>query len=321
MFRTPLSLVPSTHPITLNSKVLSLGSCFADFIGGRLVKNKFNILVNPFGVIFHPLAQFNIISLALKGKQPPEDTYICNQGVWYNYLFHGSISHTSRVDLEKLVKLRLQELKAQLQELEFLLLTFGTAIQYQHLKTGQVVANCHKVPSQEFDKVLTPIDKIVQAFHKLWSDWGASRPQVILSVSPIRHIKEGLLNNSVSKSTLRVACEQMVESNTMVDYFPGFEIMIDDLRDYRFFERDMIHPNDTARNYIWELFKENYLDQTAREFIEQWQKICLSLEHRPFHPHTPAHQEFLQKALKNIEQLPASIDTTKEIALLKKNLI
>ena len=320
MFRTPVSLVPSTSLLTLDSKILSMGSCFADFIGGKLTKNKFHILVNPFGVIFHPLAQFRILDLALKAKQPPENTYICNQGVWYNYLFHGSISHTSKSGLEKLIRQRLDELNAQLRDLEILLLTFGTAVQYQHLETGHTVANCHKIPQQEFEKSLTPIKVIVREFQHLWSSWGTSRPQIILSVSPIRHIKEGLLKNSASKSVLRVACEEITENQSMIDYFPGFEIMMDDLRDYRFFEKDMIHPNDTARDYIWDLFKENFLDQSARDFVKQWHKISLNLEHCPFHPHTPAHQQFLQKTLKQIEQLPANIDTKEEIALLKKDL-
>ena len=202
MFRTPVSLVPSKHPISLENKILSIGSCFADFIGKRLAQNKFQILSNPCGIVYHPLAQFKILKLSLKEIQPPETTFVNNQGIWYNYLFHSSISHSSRPELEKLIKRKLQALRKQLDSLDFLLLTFGTSIQYRHLQTDQVVANCHKVPSAEFDKSLTPIKTIVEAFNQVQSDLNLASTQVLLSVSPIRHLKEGLLNNSLSKSVL-----------------------------------------------------------------------------------------------------------------------
>ncbi len=320
MFRTPVSLVPSASPITLNNGVLSIGSCFADFIGEKLAKNKFEILVNPFGIVFHPLAQFRILELALTDALPPKNTYICHQGIWYNFFFHSSIAHTSRVGLEERISQGMEQLKTKIADLEVLMLTFGTAVQYQHLKTGYMVANCHKVPHQEFEKSLTSSETITKEYHQLCTTWGSTMPQVILSVSPIRHLKEGMLLNSASKCTLRVAVEELVKNNSMISYFPGFEIMMDDLRDYRFFESDMIHPNDTAREYIWDLFKENFLDQPARNFIEQWHKIMLNLAHRPFHPQSSTHQEFLQKTLKLIKQLPANIDATLEVASLKKNL-
>lgn len=320
MFRTPVSLVPSKHPISLENKILSIGSCFADFIGKRLAQNKFQILSNPCGIVYHPLAQFKILELSLKEIQPPETTFVNNQGIWYNYLFHSSISHSSRLELEKLIKRKLQELRKQLNSLDFLLLTFGTSIQYRHLQTDQVVANCHKVPSAEFDKSLTPIKTIVEAFNQVQSDLNQVSTQVLLSVSPIRHIKEGLLNNSLSKSVLRVACEQITKSNNMVEYFPGYEIMMDDLRDYRYFEQDMIHPNNTARDYIWDLFGKNYLDDSAKIFVKQWKDISARIEHRPFHPQSPAHQEFIQNTLELFKQLPENIDTSDEIAQFKQNV-
>jgi hypothetical protein len=320
MFRTPVSLVPSKHPISLENKILSIGSCFADFIGNRLAKNKFQVLSNPCGIVYHPLAQFKLLELSVKETQPPESTFVSNQGIWYNYLFHSSISHSSRLELGKIIKRKLQVLKMQLDNLDFLLLTFGTSIQYRHLQTDLVVANCHKVPSSEFDKSLTPIETIVEAFNQIQSDLKLTSTQVLLSVSPIRHLKEGLLTNSLSKSVLRVTCEQITESNNMVEYFPGYEIMMDDLRDYRFFEQDMIHPNNTAKDYIWDLFGKNYLDDSARKFVKQWRNISARIEHRPFHPHAPAHQDFIQKTLELFKQLPENIDTSDEIALFKQNM-
>ena len=321
MFRTPITLAPSTHLIGLESKILSMGSCFAEFIGGALVKNKFKILNNPFGVIFHPLALFKVLELALQKDLPPDHSYVRNQGIWYNYLFHGSVSHTSREALKKLVKIKLLELEAYLHHLDYLMITFGTALQYRHIDTDLVVANCHKAPQQEFVKSLTPVDAVVRGFNQLWSTWGHHKPRVILSVSPIRHVKEGLVNNSLSKSVLRVASEHIAQIDDRVEYFPGFEIMMDDLRDYRFFEDDMVHPNQTARDYIWKLFADNYLNDHAGVFIDQWHKISNNLEHRPFYPQSPAHQAFLQKTLKLIDQLPENVDVSGEIDWIKKQLI
>lgn len=285
------------------------------------MKNKFRMVSNPFGVIFHPLAQFQLLSMALKEQMPAENSYVLNQGIWYNYLFHSSFSDTSRENLEDRIAKKFEQLNSQIAELDILFFTFGTAIQYQHLSSGLIVANCHKVPQKEFKKSLTPLELIISSFNSLLSANPNFKPQIILSVSPVRHLSEGIESNSVSKAALRLVCQQLTQSAGKVHYFPGFEIMMDDLRDYRFYENDMIHPNETARAYIWDLFIENYLDNGARNFVREWEKIVRSIKHRPFHPHSDAHQEFIKKTLMRIEQLPGSIDTTDEVAQLKKNLI
>jgi hypothetical protein len=298
-----------------------MGSCFADFIGSRLSENKLRVATNPFGIIYHPLALLRVLDLALKAEFPARDTFVQNQGIWYNYLFHGSIADDSLEKLESVIEQKLSELRSILNDVEFLLLTFGTAVQYQLAKSGLIVANCHKVPQKSFEKSLTTPDQIAHMFSEFYSSWGQEKPQIILSVSPIRHIKEGIERNCASKSVLRVACEQILDKHSEINYFPGFEIMMDDLRDYRFFEKDMIHPNDTARDYIWDLFSANYLDNEARNFIEQWQRISRNLAHRPFHPSSSNHQEFIKKTLQLIEQLPENVDVSKEVAALKKDLI
>ena len=320
MFRTPVSLGPLPSPIAPTSRCLSVGSCFADFIGSRLDSNKLKSITNPHGIIFHPIAQFRVLEMAIGGFMPPEETYVKNQGIWYNYLFHSSVSASSMKEVENTIAGHLDLLKRELQRSDFLLLTFGTAVQYQLTSSGQLVANCHKVPQSEFQKSITPAEEINLAFDSFYKNWG-SDAQVILSVSPIRHIKEGIEKNSVSKATLRVACEQIVQKYANVHYFPGFEIMIDDLRDYRFYEKDMVHPNETARDYIWNLFCANYLNHDCRTLIDQWQRISRNLEHRPFHPESPEHQAFIKKTIHMIEQLPDHIDTSKEVATLKMQLL
>ena len=318
MFRTPISLSPVAQPISIRSQLLSWGSCFADFIGNELLTHKFKVTCNPCGIIFHPLAQLELFRLALDNELPPEYSYVCHQGIWYNYLFHSSISSHSRADLENAVEQKISQLRNLLTEADFILMTFGTAIQYRHKDTGLLVANCHKVPQREFEKSLTTPETIIHQFHKLF-DQGDISARIILSVSPIRHLKEGIEQNCASKSVLRLVCE-MLKNDRNTTYFPGYEIMLDDLRDYRFYQKDMIHPNQTARDYIWDLFTSNFLDQEAQEFVAQWQKITLNLNHRPFHPQSPAHQEFLKKTISLIQSLPHEVDTSKEIAMLKEDL-
>jgi hypothetical protein len=319
MFRTPVSLQPVEQPISINHRLLSWGSCFADFIGNMLLSYKFKITTNPCGIIFHPLAQFQLFRLALEDELPPENSYVCHQGIWYNYFFHSSISSSSRIDLQKTIGRRLDELRSMLATVDFILLTFGTAIQYRHKDTGLIVANCHRTTQKEFDKNLTPSKTIVESFKQLF-DSKRVDARIILSVSPIRHLKEGVEQNCVSKSVLRVACEKLRKEHPGTSYFPGFEIMMDDLRDYRFYQKDMIHPNETARDYLWQIFVSNYLDDGAQQFVDQWHKISLNLEHRPFHPQSTAHRQFIKKTLSLIQALPPGIDTNNEIATLKKYL-
>ena len=319
MFRTPISLQPIPSPITPTDKCISVGSCFADFIGSRLASNKFNITNNPLGIVFHPIAQINALEMAISGKMPAGETYVKSQGVWYNYLFHSTFSGTSRDHVEELVVNKLRHLKSQLQQVDVLLLTFGTAIQYHLISSGQLVANCHKIPQAKFRKSVSTVEEVVTAFGRLDQSWH-KKPKIIVSVSPIRHLKEGIVSNCASKSVLRIACEQLIGIHENVSYFPGYEIMIDDLRDYRFFEKDMIHPNDTARDYIWDLFKTNYLNHDGRQLVKQWQRISRNMKHRPFNPGTTEYQEFIKKTLRLIEKLPGHIDASEEVAHLKKIL-
>ena len=282
MFRTPISLSPVAQPISIRSQLLSWGSCFADFIGNELLTHKFKVACNPCGIIFHPLAQLELFRLALDHELPPKYSYVCHQGIWYNYLFHSSISSSSRADLENAVEQKISQLRNFLTEADFILMTFGTAIQYRHKDTGLLVANCHKIPQREFEKSLTTPETIVHRFHKLF-DGGDISARIILSVSPIRHLKEGIEQNCASKSVLRLVCE-ILKKDRNTTYFPGYEIMLDDLRDYRFYQKDMIHPNQTARDYIWGLFTSNFLDQEAQEFVDQWQKITPKSKPSPISP-------------------------------------
>ena len=296
-----------------------MGSCFADVMGERMKRHKFNILINPFGVLYHPMALFRVIHMSLDQSSPDPSSYLSNQDVYYNYHFHSKMAHSSLEELEKIIGQTLQETAQLLQQSPVLILTFGTAFQYTLKEQNLKVANCHKQPAQLFDKQLSTVDELLKGFMNLMDQLEGH--QLIVSVSPVRHLKDGLVENNLSKSVLRLACHHMADTYPNVHYFPGYEIVMDDLRDYRFYGKDMIHPNEIAHDYIWDLFVEHYLDSDTREFLAQWQQIDKNLKHRAFHEHSTAHQNFLKKTLSLLEQIPPYIDVEAEIHLVKKQLL
>lgn len=318
MFRTPISLTPQTQLFSLQQRFMALGSCFAHFMGDRMRQNKFDIMVNPLGVLYHPLAIFKVLEMAHYGNMPPEESYLCNQGIHYNYYFHGDLAHTTKDGLQKLIRQQLEATGERIRDSDCLILTFGTAYQYLLKEPSLEVANCHKMPQKYFNKHLSSVNELVEGFAQCRQALGI--PRILISVSPVRHIKEGLENNSLSKSILRVACEEITIRLPNTCYFPGYEIILDDLRDYRFFGRDLVHPNDIAQDYIWDLFVKNFIDEPTAAFIVKWEKITRNLQHRPFHPQTPSYQDFLQNTLSLLEQLPTYVNIDQEIELIKSRM-
>ena len=319
MFRTPVKPVPLSPPLGIKQPVLSMGSCFADVMGERMRRCKFKTLINPFGVLYHPMALFRVLQMAKDQVAPDQDSYLQHQDIYYNYHFHSKLAHTSKEQLTGLIEQRLQQVHQFLQQEPFIILTFGTAYQYTLKEQDLAVANCHKQPGHLFDKQITSVEHIVQGFKLLMERIGDH--QMLVSVSPVRHLKDGLVENSLSKSALRVACQQMAEGFPNVHYFPGFEIVMDDLRDYRFYGKDMIHPNDIAHDYIWDLFVKYFLDQSTQEFLDQWQQIEGNLNHKAFHQHSSAHQEFLKNTLAMLQKVPSYIDVAAEIKQIKGQLL
>jgi len=194
----------------------------------------------------------------------------------------------------------------------------GTAFYYQHQEHHFQVANCHKMPTGLFQKKCSTVEELVEPWLLLLNQLPAKL--VILTVSPIRHLKEGLTENQHSKSVLRVACTELSKQLAHVHYFPAYEIMLDDLRDYRFYEADMIHPNQTAQDYIWDQFIETFTQPATRDIMGQWHKVQKNLQHKPFQTGTQQHHQFVRNTLEMIDRLPNHIDTAQEIAWLKKQL-
>lgn len=322
-FRTSIKTQPSAYKIKLNTPLLSIGSCFSNHIGELLDAHKFHILTNPFGTIFNPVSLFRLLQYALNDNQPPDFTYVKSEGIWKNFDFHSEFNAESKPALEANINARLNEVKQWTPHLSFLLITPGTAWAYE-TKEDYLVANCHKLPSAAFkQKRLLTVEEITESFDKLHSSLQRHNPNLryIFTVSPVRHIKDTLELNSISKATLLLAIKKLQKHYPEVDYFPSYEIMIDDLRDYRFYKADMLHPTDVAIQYIWEQFSQRYFDDETRTFIKKWQNIRQAINHKPFHADTPAYKEFIAKTIEQLKALNTFTDVSTELEMLKQRLI
>ncbi len=321
-FRTELSVNPSPIQITTGTPVFTIGSCFADSVGRRLIENKFIVSANLLGVVYNPLSIHKALLFALHNELPMPSTYVENAGIWNNYEFHSSLSGSSKGETEKKISNAIGAAHHFLKDTKILMITYGTARVFERKDTGEAVANCHKLPSGNFTmRILTP-EKIRESFGLLFQKLRTLRPdmQIILTVSPVRHIKDTLEGNSLSKSILRYACHTIQEHYPDVEYFPAYEIMMDDLRDYRFYAADMIHPSPEAIDYIWGKFSSRYFNPSVKVLLKRWQDLSDALKHRPFHPESPAHERFLRETLQKLEELKALIPVEEEIEQIKSQL-
>jgi hypothetical protein len=322
-FRTILPTQPSTAQIDLKSNILTVGSCFADTLGMRLKKYKSSVCVNPFGVVFHPLAIHQLLEHAITKKSYEKHTYTQRDGVFYNYFMHSQHADVSHDVLTTKLDRLTQDVHNLLANGDWLFITYGTAYGYTLKETSTIVANCHKQPSQWFEKSLTSVSDIVDSFNTLYEKLKQLNPalKIVLTVSPVRHLKDTLPLNAVSKSTLRLATHLLQETYTDVFYFPAYELLLDDLRDYRFFKEDLIHPALLAEEYIWEHFISTYGSNDFQNFVSKWKSVLNALAHKPFHPETNGHQEFLKSLLSKLEGFQTLVDVSDEINQVKQQII
>ncbi len=304
-FRTELNIPESDRKITHFRPVLGIGSCFVDSIGERLESSKFQILSNPFGTLFHPLAIENALARILSLTKYTKEEIFKYGELYFSWDHHTSFSQISLDATLDKINSELELANDFIQETEVFLLTFGTAWVYRIKEMGVFVANCHKVPNSNFDKYLLD-DKQIQASLKncfnLILDINPNA-QIIATVSPVRHTKDGIVENSLSKSKLISNLHDVAQKFENVEYFPAYELMMDDLRDYRFYKKDLVHPSDMAVDYIWEKFSNRYFDSDTIEKMKIAQKIGLALAHRPLNSATTSYKEFLYKTGKHIESI------------------
>jgi hypothetical protein len=321
-FRTIVSPSIAKAKTGLNTSFLTIGSCFSDAIGSRLSNHKFPTEVNPFGVIYNPLSIHRSLIHSIFEQVYAEKDYLKSQDLYLNYQLHSSFSDLNRAELLKRVEETVQRSHTFLRRCRYLLITYGTAWVYKLKETGDVVANCHKQPSSLFEKKLLQVSEIIDSFREMNKYLMEVNKdiRIILTLSPVRHLKDTAELNSVSKAICRTACHYLTEEFAHVEYFPAYEIMMDDLRDYRFYKSGMIHPNDQAEEYIWNRFIDTYMNEDSKKFIIQWSSIRRALEHRPFHPSSSGHQIFLKQVLEKLGQLKHIVNVDAEIRLIEAQL-
>ncbi|MDB5272752.1 MAG: hypothetical protein JWO58_1119 [Chitinophagaceae bacterium] len=320
-FRTEVLVNKSLLHLHHTTSFLTIGSCFAEEIGSLLQLNKFNVLNNTLGTTFNPIS----IAILLEAicEDDKQALPVHTGDVWLDYRFHSSLYGYSEEELNQHIKQRLTTVRHQLQGVQpVCIVTLGTAWVYRLIKEDAVVANCHKQNSQLFQKELCSSQQMLASMKKAFDLLFASFPncQVILTLSPVRHTKDGLEENQISKSLLRVLCHELHSSYQQVHYFPAYEMVLDDLRDYRFYAKDLVHPNELAKEYIWDKFRQSFFNTTTNRLIDQWQSIRQNILHKPFYDKSIQYKKFLERTLLDLEKISTELNVTEEILEIKKNI-
>ena len=308
-FRTQIPLSKSNNPIDYNSKVLSFGSCFAENMANKFDYFKFQNETNPFGIIFNPVSIEKVIERTVTEKWFTEkDVFFYNER-WHSFEVHSDLSNSDRQELLETLNKAISETNKHLKEATHIIITYGTSWIYRNLESDEIVANCHKVPQKQFSKELLSAETIQKSIQNTIDLIQTINPNVnfIFTISPVRHIKDGFAENQLSKSHLFTALHQVLKiyssQFTIHNYFTSYEIMMDELRDYRFYTEDMLHPNQVAVDYIWYKFSENYISEESISLMQEVDEIQKSLRHRSFNPESEQHQKFLAKLQQKIKSL------------------
>ncbi|MCL5127665.1 GSCFA domain-containing protein [Algibacter sp. L4_22] len=288
-------LSQENNQIDYKSKILLFGSCFSDNIGKKLDYFKFENGQNPFGILFHPKAIENLIENAIQDKVYSGDDVFFHNEQWHCFDAHSKLSNSFKDVLVDKLNLQAESTKNQLKNASHIVITLGTAWVYNLIETNSIVANCHKIPQKQFNKTLLSVEEITTSLKNILSQIRSLNNSaiVIFTVSPVRHIKDGFVENTQSKSHLLTAIHQVISQKSF--YFPSYEIMMDELRDYRFYTEDMIHPNATAINYIWEKFQQVWISNDALNIMQAVDVVQKGIKHKAFNPNSEAHLKFLQQ--------------------------
>ncbi len=304
--QTPVEISSIPDLISHRDKLLLIGSCFAGNIGKLLAEGKFDCDLNPMGILYNPLSIAQAVQQLRSGKEYVAEDLFHYRESWHSFMHHSSFSDEDPQKVLDKINGRIRQGNRSLREASWMIVTLGSAWVYEHLLTGEVVGNCHKLPEKEFHRRRLTVGEITERFSSLIGDLQLLNPDMrfLFTVSPIRHVRDGLAENQLSKSTLLLAVDELRYTfPEKVFYFPAYEIMMDELRDYRYYADDMIHPSSLAVRYIWERFVESAVSPDARKVMKSCEEIRQALEHRPFRPGSDEYKKFLRKILLRIDQL------------------
>lgn len=306
-FQISIPIHKSDFLIDYSSKLVSFGSCFAENMGDKFDYFKFSTITNPFGIIFNPISLEKIIFRSINKKYFTEKDIFYHNEAWHCYEVHSELSNPEKEEFLTTLNQLIDTTNWHIEKATHCLITLGTSWVYKHIESDAIVANCHKVPQKQFVKELLSVADIQASINNIISEIQSINPNAkfIFTVSPVRHIKDGFVENNVSKSHLIIAIYHFLSKTTSSIYFPSYEIMMDELRDYRFYAEDMLHPNQTAIDYIWMKFSENYINETEFETMQHVSEIQKSLSHRPFNPNSESHLKFQENLKQKMNAIVA----------------
>jgi len=325
-FRTILPAFAPNFYLDHQQEILCIGSCFAQHMASKLETYKFNCGVNPYGILYHPLNIANVLLHALKGYTYTEQDLVQRDGYHHSWWHHSQYHHQQKETLLNDLNSIQKELRQKIKNTTLFIFTFGTAYIYRHIQSGILVGNCHKIAAKEFEKELSNADEITSHYEMVLHQILEINPEAkfIFTVSPVRHIKDGIVENTRSKSTLHLSISAIQRKISRAVYFPAYEIMMDDLRDYRFYKSDLLHPTDTAIAYIWEKFSSNLFTQETQHLNTKIKNIRDAISHRPFKVESQAHQTFLKNTLNKVRETQGQynfLNFSQEIASLKNKIL
>lgn len=304
-FRTVIKTEKYPFNINYDNLLMFIGSCFTENIGSELQKYKFNVEINPFGILYNPISIKKGIEFLYRKKQFSCDDLFFHNGCWHSPYYHGRFSFPDKNKTLDNINNTILKSSNYLKNAEFIFITFGTATVYETKEKNELVSNCHKLPAANFKRRLLNTEEIVIEYLRLINILKNINPKlkIIFTISPVRHIQDGLTGNFLSKSILMNSVMQIVKKIKNTFYFPAYEIMIDDLRDYRFYASDMLHPNETAINYIFGLFLKSFVNKKTHLIMNEIEQIIKAKNHKPINPDTNLFKDFVRKNISKINKL------------------
>lgn len=304
-FKLNFPIQPLDKKISYRHKILLAGSCFAENIGAMMDKYAFHAHTNPNGITYNPHSIAVMLQRLMAGNAYTEDDLFLYNELWSSWQHHGSFSNTDKINCLERINKEFVQAQNYLQNGDWLVITFGSAYVYNLKSTGEKVANCHKFPNKEFDKILLQPADIIAQWQQAIQQLQTYNPQlnILLTVSPVRYVRDGLVNNTLSKAILLQAVHSLCNRFENVNYFPAYELVMDDLRDYRFFTEDLVHPNAQAIQYVWEKLIDSAFDDETQSVYPQIKQLYTERQHRPFNTDTQAYQKFLAAHTSKIQKL------------------
>ena len=301
-----LELPDSNLKLDHSQRMLMLGSCFATHVGQLMQDLRFDLIVNPNGILYHPLSMASLLSRTIAERPYQAADLLSNENIWHSWQHHSSIYGLDQAEFLDSINQRLLQFKTELTQANVLVLTFGSAFFWKHKSKNQAVVNCHKQPANLFEKQMSSTKVLMEAYSQLMDELKGINPglQIIVTVSPVRYKRDGLVESNRSKARLLMLCEYLSEQFENVHYFPAYELVIDELRDYRFYEKDRVHPSAEAIEYVWNAFQQVYFTEACMQVCKQVKQYTTSLNHRPLIPESAAAQRFQEQ----LEQRGAEIE-------------